>query len=115
MLKGNHCSQYALAKEPFLTAHRSRGEELTSMRATHTAPARSTALFIGKRLWPAFTPSDSETSLACLLAGIVVTPSAPLIASSVSEQQLGMRAEFVVGRNAGHADVENAHHGLLKY
>jgi hypothetical protein len=48
-----------------------------------------------------------------LLAGIVVTQAADLIAIPVLEQHLTVRAALFVGRDARSADVEKAHDDLL--
>jgi hypothetical protein len=63
----------------------------------------------------ALAPSQAEAPLTCLPTGIEVTQTADFIAIPVFEQHLAVRAELVVGRNAGSADVEKAHHMLLRY
>jgi hypothetical protein len=51
--------------------------------------------------------------LACLLACIVVTQTANLIALPFLEHHVAVRTELVVVRNAGSADVQKAHAVLL--
>ena len=65
--------------------------------------------------WPALPPSEAEAPLACLLASIVVTEPAHLIALTFLEPHVAVRAALVVGRDARSADVEKAHHVLLIY
>jgi hypothetical protein len=70
-------------------------------------------LFSGKRSGTALAPSGAYTPLACLLAGIVVTETAHLIAIPFLEYHMTIRAELFVGRDARSADIEKAHHVLL--
>jgi hypothetical protein len=71
------------------------------------------SLFSGKRSGTALAPSDADTAVTCLLASIVVTEPAHLIAIPVFQHHVTARAELVVGRDAGSADVEKSHHVLL--
>jgi hypothetical protein len=58
---------------------------------------------------PDLAPSETYALLGCLLAAIEVTQTADFIVIPVFEHDVTARAELVVGRDAGSADVEKAH------
>jgi hypothetical protein len=71
------------------------------------------SLLTDKRSWPALPPSEAYALLACVLASIVVTEPAHPIAIPFLQHHVTVRAELVVGRDAGPTNVEKAHHVLL--
>jgi hypothetical protein len=65
--------------------------------------------------WPALPPPEAYAPLACRMAGIEAAEPAHPIAIPLFEHYVTVRAALVVGRDAGSADVEKAHHILLSW
>jgi hypothetical protein len=74
---------------------------------------RVTLMISSDAAWPALPSPEAYAPLACRLAGIEATELAHPIAIPLFEHYVTVRAALVVGRDAGSADVEKAHHGLL--